>query len=131
MTPPTNLVSDCSYMSRNMVQLDGWMDYVQSCDSHTGYMLQDMCRGSFLPEFSSTNSSDERAWFADSDFVLHRRCSGNSVYDWFHERQQHHFAPQNKLKNNPLVEDTARACADTAMWTNFAILPSLVLGTVW
>ena len=43
----------------------GWMDYVQSCDSHTGYMLQDMCRGSFLPEFSSTNPSDERAWFAD------------------------------------------------------------------
>ena len=39
----------------------GWMDYAP----HTGYVLQDMCRGSFLPESSSTNSSDERAWFAD------------------------------------------------------------------
>ena len=38
---------------------NGWMDYVLSCGSHTGYMLQDMCRGSFLPESSSTNSSDE------------------------------------------------------------------------
>ena len=64
VTPPTNLASDCSYMSRNMVQ-NGWRDYVQSCRSHTGYMLRDMRRGSFLSESSSTDSSDERAWFAD------------------------------------------------------------------
>ena len=36
-----------------------------------------------------------------------------------------------KLKNNPLVGDTARAFAGPAMWTNFAIRPSVVLGTVW
>ena len=44
---------------------NGWRDYVQSCRSHTGYMLRDMRRGSFLSESSSTDSSDERAWFAD------------------------------------------------------------------
>ena len=68
--------------------------------------------------------------------LLQRRCRlslastirSNGVYDWFHVRQQHHFGPQKKLKNNPLVEDTARACAHTAMGTNFAILPSVVLG---
>ena len=27
MTPPTNLASDCSYMSRNMVQMDGGITY--------------------------------------------------------------------------------------------------------
>ena len=27
MTPLPNLASDCSYMSRNMVQLDGWITY--------------------------------------------------------------------------------------------------------
>ena len=37
---------------------NGWRDYVQSCRSHTGYMLQHMCRGSFLSESSSTDSSD-------------------------------------------------------------------------
>ena len=44
---------------------NGRRDYVQSCGSHTGYMLLHMCRGSFLLESSSTDSSDERAWFAD------------------------------------------------------------------
>ena len=32
-----------------------------------------------------------------------------------------------KWKNNALVGDTARACADTAMQANFAFLPSVVL----
>ena len=40
---------------------NGW----RPCRSHTGYMLLHMCRGSFLSESSSTDSSDERAWFAD------------------------------------------------------------------
>ena len=38
---------------------NGRRDCVQSCGSHTGYILQDMCRGSFLSEFSSTNSFDK------------------------------------------------------------------------
>ena len=40
---------------------NGW----RPCRSHTVYMLLHMCRVSFLSESSSTDSSDERAWFAD------------------------------------------------------------------
>ena len=40
---------------------NGW----RPCRSHTGYILLHMCRGSFLSASSSTDSSDERAWFAD------------------------------------------------------------------
>ena len=40
MTLPNSLASDCSYMSRYMVHAR--RDCVQSCGSHTGYMLQDV-----------------------------------------------------------------------------------------
>ena len=64
MTPPTNL-GELLLVHVEEHGANGRRDYVQSCRSHTGYMSQDMCRGSFLSESSSTDSSDERAWFAD------------------------------------------------------------------
>ena len=36
-----------------------------------------------------------------------------------------------EVEDNTLVGDTARACADTAMWNKFAFLPSVVQGTAW
>ena len=44
---------------------NGWRDCVHCCGSHSGYMLQDVCRGSSLhgavhsSESSSANSSDK------------------------------------------------------------------------
>ena len=65
MTPPTNLASDFSYMSRNMLQMDGSIMYSLADRTQVTGFVQDMCRGSSLSESSSTDSSYERAWFAD------------------------------------------------------------------
>ena len=62
MTPPTSLASDCSYMSRNMVELDGGIAY-------TGYMLQD----------TACNDVGNHRWFE------HCACKGDLHYQsWRH-----------------------------------------------
>ena len=76
---------------------------------------------SLIPSFPSSSCRFDKNAARDwaSDVVLHRRCwlslastfRSKSVCDWFHERQQHHFGPQKKLKlKTPRVRVRIQRC---------------------